>query len=64
VRLEWLGQLRKSNDLIGNRTCDLPACSVPPRGEELRMENVVGSDNYINSQVCSVPCQMRFMGTG
>jgi hypothetical protein len=28
VRLERLGELRKSNDLIGNRTGDLPACST------------------------------------
>jgi hypothetical protein len=31
VRLEGLGQLRKSNDLIGNRTHDLPACSIVPQ---------------------------------
>jgi hypothetical protein len=28
VRLEGLGQLKKCNDLIGNRTRDLPACSM------------------------------------
>jgi hypothetical protein len=29
VRLEGLSQLKKrSNDLIGNRTRDLPACSI------------------------------------
>jgi hypothetical protein len=26
VQLEGLGKLKKSNDFIGNRTCDLPAC--------------------------------------
>jgi hypothetical protein len=31
VRLEGLGQLKKSNDLIGNRTSDLPACSIVPQ---------------------------------
>jgi hypothetical protein len=37
VRLEGLGQLKKSNYLIGNRTCDLPACSiVPQRLNQLR----------------------------
>jgi hypothetical protein len=30
VRLEGLGQLKKSNDLIGNLTRDLPACSIVP----------------------------------
>jgi hypothetical protein len=29
--LVGLGQLKKSNDLIGNRTSDLPACSILPR---------------------------------
>jgi hypothetical protein len=31
VRLEGLGQLKKSNDLIGNRTRNLPACSIVPQ---------------------------------
>jgi hypothetical protein len=28
VRLEGLGKLKESNDIIGNRTRDLPACSI------------------------------------
>jgi hypothetical protein len=28
VRLEGLGQLKRSNDLIGNQTRDFPACSI------------------------------------
>jgi hypothetical protein len=31
VRLEGLGQLKKSNDLIGTRNCDLPACRIVPQ---------------------------------
>jgi hypothetical protein len=31
VRLEGLGQLNKFNDLIGNRTRDLPACNIIPQ---------------------------------
>jgi hypothetical protein len=31
VRFEELGQLKKLNDLIGNRTRDLPACSIEPQ---------------------------------
>jgi hypothetical protein len=31
MQLEGLGQLKKSNDLIGNRTRDLPACSIVPQ---------------------------------
>jgi hypothetical protein len=30
VRLEGLGQLNNSNDLIENLTRDLPACSIVP----------------------------------
>jgi hypothetical protein len=31
VRLEGLGQLKKSNDLIGIRTRDLPSWSIVPQ---------------------------------
>jgi hypothetical protein len=31
VRLEELGELEKSNDLIGTRSRDLPACSIVPQ---------------------------------
>jgi hypothetical protein len=31
VRLEGLGQLKKSDDPIGNRIRDLPACSIVPQ---------------------------------
>jgi hypothetical protein len=31
VRLEGLGQLKTSSDLIGNGTRDLPACSIVPQ---------------------------------
>jgi len=31
VRPEWLCQWKKSNDTIGNRTRDLPACSAVPQ---------------------------------
>jgi hypothetical protein len=31
MRLEGLGQLKKSNDLIEIRTRDLPACSIVPQ---------------------------------
>jgi hypothetical protein len=35
VRLEGLGQLKKFSDLIGNRSRDLPACSVLPQPSTL-----------------------------
>jgi hypothetical protein len=31
VRLEGLDKLKKSNDLIGNRTRDIPGCSIVPQ---------------------------------
>jgi hypothetical protein len=31
MRLEGLGHLKISNDRIGNRTHDLPACSIVPQ---------------------------------
>jgi hypothetical protein len=31
MRLEGLGQLKQLNDLIDNRTRDLPACSIVPQ---------------------------------
>jgi hypothetical protein len=32
VRLEGLGKVKKKSDnLNGNRTCDLPACSIVPQ---------------------------------
>jgi hypothetical protein len=31
VWMEGLGQLKKSNDLIRNRTRDFPACSIVPQ---------------------------------
>jgi hypothetical protein len=35
VRLEGLSQLKKSNNLIGIRTRDLPACSIVPQPSTL-----------------------------
>jgi hypothetical protein len=36
VRLEGLGQLKKFNDFIKNRTRDLPACSIVPQKTTLQ----------------------------
>jgi hypothetical protein len=35
MRLEGLGQLKNSNDIIGTRTRDLPACSIVPERNTL-----------------------------
>jgi hypothetical protein len=37
VQLEELGKLKKSSDLIGTQTRDLPACSVEPRPTTLSL---------------------------
>jgi hypothetical protein len=36
MRLDGMGKLKKSNNLIGNRTGDLPACSIAPQPTALR----------------------------
>jgi hypothetical protein len=42
VRLEGLGKLKKSDDLIGNLTHHLPACSIVPEPTTLpRVPEVV-----------------------
>jgi hypothetical protein len=52
VRLEGLGQLKKSSDFIGNRTYDLSACSILPQpitlprapaddGDKINYNNVI-----------------------
>jgi hypothetical protein len=35
----WIRSIEKSNDLIGNRTRDLPACSVVPQPTTLRFRD-------------------------
>jgi hypothetical protein len=39
TRLEGLGQLKKSNDIIVNRTRDFPACSMVPQQTTLPRSN-------------------------
>jgi hypothetical protein len=50
MRLERLGQLKKSNDLIGNRTRDLPACSIVPQPATLPRvpEECSTADKYVS----------------
>jgi hypothetical protein len=38
VRLEGLSKFEKSNYLIGNRTRDLPACSIVPQPATLQRD--------------------------
>jgi hypothetical protein len=41
MRLEGLGQLRKSNDLIGTWNRDLPACSTVPQPTTILFQNPI-----------------------
>jgi hypothetical protein len=41
VRLEGLGKLKKSNDLIGNRSRDIPACSIVPQPSTLPRDPII-----------------------
>jgi hypothetical protein len=54
VRLEELGKLKQSNHLIGNRTRDLPACSlVPPSHFVLRRKHtkiIINKHSTIRNQ--------------
>jgi hypothetical protein len=61
VRLEGLGQLKKSNDLNGNRTRDLRACSIVPHERKLPSRNLRhyshtylegGEENLIQVRLC------------
>jgi hypothetical protein len=48
VRLEGLGHLKKSNDLIGNRTRELPTHSIVPQATTLaRAPNAVKYNSQI-----------------
>jgi hypothetical protein len=51
VRLEGLGQLKKSNDIIGKRTRDLPVCSIVP--QSTAVQNITGTGSTLeNAEKC------------
>jgi hypothetical protein len=51
VRLEGLGQLKKSNDLIRIRSRDLPACSIVPQPTTLPRAHVAGAIKMLKKTV-------------
>jgi hypothetical protein len=58
VRLEGLGQLKKSSDLIGIRARDLSACSTVPQATELlrvQLHYWLISSNSSDEDVISFP---------
>jgi hypothetical protein len=50
VRLEGLGKLKTSNDLIGTRSRDLPACSIAPQPATLPCNLAVYVSQFLNMQ--------------
>jgi hypothetical protein len=62
VRLEGLGQLKKSNDFNGIRTRDLPACSRVPQPTtpwRVIFMRCVSYERRIRGSVCTPPCNWR-----
>jgi hypothetical protein len=44
VRLEVLGKWKKYNDLFGNQTRDIPACTIVPQSTTLQLAPYSGND--------------------
>jgi hypothetical protein len=57
VRLEGLGQLKKSNDFIGRQTSDLPACSIVPQPTTLPRATDTVTTAYINGKWHNSACE-------
>jgi hypothetical protein len=51
VQLEGLGKMKKSNDLIGNQTCDLPARSITASTSYTTACPSKWQDNYITDKL-------------
>jgi hypothetical protein len=51
VRLEWVRSIEKSNDLIGIRIRDLPACSIVPQPTTLPCASRMTATLQINNRV-------------
>jgi hypothetical protein len=69
VLLEGLGKLKKSNDLSGNQTCDLPACSnrlcyCVPHLLTINVSSVhnEGPKSYMTYLIQTSPCNFALMG--
>jgi hypothetical protein len=63
VRLEGLGKLNKSSELIRNRTRDLPVCSIVPQPTML-LHIPVTRNHYINYRDCPVEIMSRDSSVG
>jgi hypothetical protein len=51
VRLEGVCKLKKkSNDLIGNRTCYFPACSIGPQPTTLPSQTIDSSGGTVGNR--------------
>jgi hypothetical protein len=61
VRLEGLGQLKKSNELIGNRTRDLPGCSIAPQPTTLPRDPEFRLAYFMMRKVNKMLCVLNFL---
>jgi hypothetical protein len=59
VRLGWLGHLKKSNDLLGNRTHDLPACSIVPQSNMISHHNRKYNLNFCEFRAVNVSVKFK-----
>jgi hypothetical protein len=64
VRLEGLGQWENFNDLIGNRTRDLPACSIAPQPTTLLRTPLKMIMTYTDSTIKTDRKEIGFGGLG
>jgi hypothetical protein len=55
MRLEWLGKLKKSNDLIVTRTRELPACSIVPQLTTLPLVTCLINIFIVVSNTLNIP---------
>jgi hypothetical protein len=51
VRLEGLGQLKKSNDLVGNRTRSLLTCRIVPQAATLQRAPLLHEGHRITNDI-------------
>jgi hypothetical protein len=61
VRLEVLGQLKKSNNFVENRTRDLPVCSIMPQPTTLPRTPDMYICNVSKGFVWKTPRAIRYL---
>jgi hypothetical protein len=62
MRLEGLGQLKKYNGFIGNRTRDIPACSVGPPPVEGSFLKVIHPQFWVRDLIMCAGTKVHCVG--